>query len=66
MVTPRGFAAATGPAWIGSRSPAVVAAQLQRGRLVASVAPQVLQPLQPRLQLSDDAAQLAGLGLGNV
>ena len=31
MVTPRGRAATTGPAWIGSRSPAVVGAPLQRG-----------------------------------
>ena len=35
MVTPSGFGAATGPTWIGCRSPTVLGARLQRGRFVA-------------------------------
>ena len=49
MVTPKGLSAASGSPWIGSRFQAVVAARLQRGRPVASVPPQVLQPVQPPL-----------------
>ena len=66
VVSPRGFGAATGPAWIRSRSPAVIGARLQRGRQVASVAPQVLQPVQPPLQFDDHTAQLRGLELGDA
>ena len=66
MVTLRGFGAASGPGWIGSRSPAVVGGRLQRGWPVGSVAPQVLQLFQPPLQLGDHAAQLPGLEPGDV
>ena len=66
MVTLKGFSTATGPAWIGSRSPAVVGARLQRGPPVASVASQVLQPVKPPLELGDHAAQLFGLQLCDI
>ena len=66
MITPGGMGAAMGTAWIGSRSPAVAGAQLQRGWPVASVALQVFRPVQTCLQLGDHAAKLPSLELCDV